>query len=332
MAGRTFVPSWQLSRKPVRYVIEGMIPETGVGILYGPSTAGKSLVALKMGLDLVNGAPFFGYETVKGDVVMCLGEGAADAGIRLEALIAKSVHEEPADDCSGNCTGTECRCTKTVWLEEEGLFYVKRPFALWDEGERRAAIAKFRSVGPNLRMVVFDTLTLFARGKSLEWPTPASQIMSYLKDMAEELGCFVLAVHHTNKDGKKMRGAQVLFDEADVVIRVSDGTITNEKQKTGSLFDPIPYEIEVVWWTDEETGERVQTALVHEEVEEEPPERTAPQENGRSIPLLNVVPPAREKPAATARNWSRAQVLGGKVMLALLFFGVPAARYYHILH
>src|SRR5580692_816596 len=112
MTRRTFVPGWQLSRTPVEYIVEDVIPETGIGILYAPSTEGKSLVALKLAVDMINGTPFFGHETVKADVAMCLAEGKADAGIRLQAYVLGNGREVQLDRCRGGCPIRKCSCTK----------------------------------------------------------------------------------------------------------------------------------------------------------------------------------------------------------------------------
>jgi hypothetical protein len=260
---------------------------------------------------------------------MALGEGQAGAGKRLEALIAESVHEEPADVCSGNCTGKECRCTKTAFLSEDGLFYYMKPFPVWDPAQRRAFISQLKAVGDNLRLVIFDTLTLFAYGKSLEYPTPAGIVMTALKEIAEELGIFILAIHHTTKTGKTFRGAQVLFDAADVVIRVENGVISNEKQKEGELFDPVDYEIVPVWWVDSETGERVTSAYVKEPDPAEQPVRTPPRGEDRPLPVINITDTSNGRRGGV-RTYTKAESWAGGIGTILFIMGfIDLVRYMH---
>jgi len=263
-----FLPAWRLDTTPPDYVVEGMIPELGIGIAYGPSTHGKSTVAFKLAMDIVNGVPFFGHPVARGQVVYCLGEGLYDAGVRKEAIIADSVRVVPLENCRGGCTGAECRCTETVHMTDEGLFLMSEPFSLAHERDLRAAITQMKRLVPDLRLVIIDALSDFNGGTSLEFPTPAGRVIAGMKQMSRELECAVLAVHHTGNDPSRMRGAKRLFDASDFVIRIADGTISSEKQKSGPPFAPASFWLEPVGWVDPETGKLVETVVAKEVLDE----------------------------------------------------------------
>jgi AAA domain len=219
------IPAAHLPLEPVHWLVEGMIPETGIGIWYAPSGTHKSFVALALAMAAGNGHPFLGHATAGGQVVYMMGEGQSDFPFRKEALVRYSA-------------GTEHP------LSEKNLWMVMKPWHLADKAAVQAWIARLSELD-NLRYVVIDTLSRFA-GASVTYPKPAGDIMENLAWMSRELstperGVFIMCIHHTMADGKRMKGSQTLFDMADVVIRQQAGMILAEKVKAGPLFAPVPY-------------------------------------------------------------------------------------------
>lgn len=86
----TLISANDLDTSPVQYLDAGnVIPRIGTGFMWGPSTAGKSLVALDLALAVANGTPWLGRKiNYPGHVAYCLGEGLSGFGVRTQARLA----------------------------------------------------------------------------------------------------------------------------------------------------------------------------------------------------------------------------------------------------
>lgn len=234
----------RLDTTPPEDVIKGMLPETGVAFLYGPSWHGKSLVVLAMEMAIANGLPFMGREVKQGRAVMSMGEGLYDAGVRKQALIM----------ASGEAG---------ITLSDAGLFFEDQGFDLGDKTQAQLAIQRWKPIA-GLQIAAIDPVTMFTGGRPIESPAVAARLMSNAIMISQQLRVLILLVHHTTKNSDDMRGAKVLFDLADCVIFVKDNVISHRKMKAGPLPDPAEFEIEPVGWIDDETGEMVRTAIVRQ--------------------------------------------------------------------
>lgn len=232
----------RLDASPVDEIIEGIIPDVSVGVMYGPSGTGKSLVLLAMQMAVTNDLPFMGRDVMPGSAVYCLGEGLQDAGIRIKALQYAAL-------------------TDGVQLSDGRIFYETKTFSLAVETDRQQAIERW-SVIPDLQLVVFDVLRQFAGNRSTAHGTSAAILVNGAKEIAKALGCTVILVVHTTKDESSFAGSQELFNLSDFFIKVANGAITVEKQKTGPRIPPVPYVIRRLSWTDPTTGRLVRSAFI----------------------------------------------------------------------
>jgi hypothetical protein len=244
-------PSHVLSRDAIDYVVDGIIPVEGVGLLVAEKYAGKSLALTAMALKVVNGEPFMGHETMKGDVVQCISEGYLDAGIRVTAAVLGSVRTEKLARCRGGCNLNRCTCTVKKADREEGLWFLKGEGTLSDRYETWKLIRRIRALTAlkkirNLRMVTFDTMQGFT--DNISSPGPAKEVMRNMALIADELGCFVLGLHHFNQDGRTIQGSPLLGNRADVIIAIREETIQADKVKAGPPFDDMPFEIKTISW------------------------------------------------------------------------------------
>ena len=93
----TLLNASDLDTSPVEFLTAG-IPRIGHGFLYGPSTAGKSLVALDLALAVANpGAKWCGHEVnYHGTVAYLMGEGVSSMGVRVKARLAREQSDQTA--------------------------------------------------------------------------------------------------------------------------------------------------------------------------------------------------------------------------------------------
>jgi hypothetical protein len=251
------------------FLVEGMIPLTGTGFIWGESRWGKSLLTNgELALAIANGTKFFGRATVQGSVAVCLGEGLYDAGVRKQARLAREQDDRFKIAAQLGVEHGDVEAAK-LWLDEQvpynddNLFYMTEPFVLpLDNGGEptrslRAAIDALSQV-PNLALVILDALSDFTPSLSISNDASANRIVQGMKMMARELDCVVIAVAHPTRDGSRMLGAGRLFNSSDFVMKVEpDGrtprgyqaaVVACEKNKYGPPFEPFGYYIDPCAW------------------------------------------------------------------------------------
>jgi hypothetical protein len=256
----------QLDTRPIEWLVDGMMPRVGAGFWYGKRWTGKSLAAdVELALAIANGTPFFGREVMRGTVIVGIGEGLLDAGVRKQARLAREQDDRIAK-AAYIAMGHGDDVAK-AWLDiqppyvDDNIRYLDEPFTLpitREDGEgeitrsMRAFIdraKKFHDLG----LVVIDSLSDFTGGLSISNDTSANRTMLGLKALVRELDCFVLCVAHPTEDGKKMLGAGRLGNAADVIVRSvpennTDGreisTVSCEKNKYGERWEPFSYIVE----------------------------------------------------------------------------------------
>jgi hypothetical protein len=257
----------QLDTSPPEWLVDGMIPRVGAGFWYGKRYTGKSLATdVELALAVGNGADFFGRKTVQGTVVVGLGEGLYDAGIRKQARLIR----ERADriEYAAQIAVAHGDDVAKAWLDaqpeytDDNVKYLTEPFTVpvtREDGEglmtrsMAAFISKIKAKKyRDLELIVLDSLSDFTGGLSISNDTSANRLMLGLKMLVRELDCFVLCVAHPTEKGDKMLGAGRLGNAADLIVRsvpendanAGNGmvsTVSCEKNKYGKRFDPFSY-------------------------------------------------------------------------------------------
>jgi hypothetical protein len=274
----TLVNASALDTSPPEFLIEGVIPRVGFGIWWGPSHIGKSLVvANEMALAVANGTPFFGRQVIQGNVVLALGEGTYDAGVRMQARIAREdrdrqqrIREIAGADGDQAAIGYELALLPYT---DRRVFVETSPFIVPVGRGNLISPSLINAVNgfaqiPDLEMVILDALPDFSGGESITNDTMATRFVMGLKYMVAALDCALICVHHATAKGDKMIGGIRLFNAADFVAHLAAdqtapdepdaATITCEKNKYGERFEPAGYTVEKhEWWEPErdEDGE-----------------------------------------------------------------------------
>jgi hypothetical protein len=230
---------------PPEWLIEGLVPQDGLVVLYGEPRAGKSFVALDWGLSVATGVPWLGHEVRSGEVVYIYAEGTRGLMRRAKAWLQE--HGEP-----------------------EALTFRAVPSAVSipDPGERSEFVDAVRSVSQHPRLIIIDTLARnFGAGNE-----SLAQDMNAFVHGCDELratfsGATVLAVHHSGKDQKRgARGSLALKGAADAEFALirSGNTLTlkTEKQKDGEEAKPMSLELAQVRLADGKTSLVVRSTKV----------------------------------------------------------------------
>ncbi len=125
-----------LDEAPADELIDGLIVQGSLFMLFGPKNLGKTFLTIAMAYAVVLGRLFLGLKVRRsGPVVLVLAEGGSRLGLRFGAW----------------------RAAHAITAPVEGLHIVKRPVNLTDAPAIDAFIARIQDLHPVL--VIFDTLS-----------------------------------------------------------------------------------------------------------------------------------------------------------------------------
>ncbi len=222
--GERFKPqSWQdlKARPKVDWMIDGLLLERSLAVMFGAGATFKSFLALDIALHLATGRSWHGRPVLAGTVVYAAGEGVDGLCARLDAW------------------------TNRYQVKELPHFYAMTEVPrLCDEADVSRLLARLKSMHTAPRLVIIDTLAWAMEGADENNTGDMTKAVSAAKRIRDELGCAVLIVHHTNKSGL-MRGNEALRNNVDCMIetRAEERRITLHcnKQKDRPNFADLTF-------------------------------------------------------------------------------------------
>jgi hypothetical protein len=207
------------------WLIPGLLPAHGIGMLYGESGSFKSFLALDMALSLAFGIPGqWGAPPVKNDVLFLAGEGpVATAKKRWPAWM--------------EWQNIEFRHDHRFFIMSEVPLYTDS--AAWENVKSDLAELKAKPA-----LIVIDTMTRLITGLDENSAKDASMVTKFMEQLARYYECFVLAIHHTGKDQNKgARGSSAFYANVDTVISTKlkqGGTeLRVKKQKDADVSEEL---------------------------------------------------------------------------------------------
>jgi KaiC/GvpD/RAD55 family RecA-like ATPase len=209
----------ETAEKPdLEFLIEGLIPEKGVAMIFGASSVGKSFVTLSLALHLAYGVPWNGVKQEPKNILYVVAEGSAGMKAREAGWMRKNGIQKYTDRF--------LKITQPVDLVTENGQYL----VLIDD-----AMTREQETGRKTDLVIFDTLSPCMAGADENSTAALSTVVKHAHFIAQTLNCAVLLIHHTGKDETKgARGAYALTCNVDAsiyVTRVSDKVLSLENQK-----------------------------------------------------------------------------------------------------
>jgi KaiC/GvpD/RAD55 family RecA-like ATPase len=189
----------ELFRLPaLEWLIEKVVPRSGVAMIYGQMSVGKSFLALAMAAAVSEGKSWFGLPVQQCPVVYCALEGEGGIQNRVKAY-----------------------CQKHGDLASKGVLYLLQPFSLLEEADVQRLAGKIKSGGAAGGMVVIDTLSHAMYGADENDFKAMGRVIAGAKALQREVGGVVLLIHHSGKDEKKgVRGHSSLPNMLDCAIEV----------------------------------------------------------------------------------------------------------------
>jgi hypothetical protein len=242
---RVLTLSEALTRAPTTWLVAGILPSDAVGTFYGDSGSGKTFVALDLALSIAAGRPYHGADTKHQTVAYVAGEGGGGLTRRVLAycqhhglvpgglnflLIGHSV------DLGGTTPGYDADALVDAILAEKPPEY------------------------PPIGLVVIDTRARNMGGLDENVARDAGVYVRQLDTIKERLGCCVIDVCHTGKDGDRgQRGSTAFLAAQDFTFRVSrtgqSVTIKTEKMKDDEPPEPRTFTLETVPLINQSNGQ-----------------------------------------------------------------------------
>ncbi|MEP1592891.1 helicase RepA family protein [Sulfitobacter sp.] len=238
------------------YMVKGWLDRNCLSMLYGPSNAGKTFVALDIAMHIAAGKTWRGLRVNGGPVLYIAAEGGAGIRNRLAAIRIDRPELAAAP----------------FTLLPIGL-------DLHGHGDALAVCEIMPDTSPAL--VVIDTLARSMGAGDENTAKDAAMFVRNCDLIREASGAHVMVIHHTGKDEERgARGSSALRAAVDNEIQVTaDGEILSRKQRDQPQPEPLHFKLRSVVLGEDEDGDPVTSAVVDEA---EPPTPTRKPLSGKN--------------------------------------------------
>lgn len=210
-------PVWPLRyigdrpRERQGYLIKGILPLKGVGLLAGQSRAGKTFMGIDMALSIIYGRDFLERKTKSGAVLWFAPEGAGEIEDRVFAARRERFGDDSdspipliwGTDIEGNTVDEVCATIKSQITIVKGECGIAD--GMWPDHP--------------LRIVVVDTLIAGFPISDENDNAECGRLMKQLAAIGNAEDVLILVVTHFGKTaGTGVRGASALTAGADVIL------------------------------------------------------------------------------------------------------------------
>lgn len=181
-------------RKPISWVVPGIIPEAGCGLLVSAPKVGKTRIAIEMALGLASGRKPLGIDLRK---QLSVGFFSLEDG---EYLFSSRLNE------SLNRDHGRFRFHWDGHIKPDMTWAPPEPMALFtnftqvdlsddlDQQRLRETIVKYE-----LKLVIIDTLSMAIGKSDVSNSKDMYAILKVVKNIAKTTGCAIMFIHHTRK-------------------------------------------------------------------------------------------------------------------------------------
>ena len=262
-----------------RWLVKKLLPETGVALLSGRSSSGKTFVALHLAQCIATDKPFAGRMIKrKGGTLFMAAEAAGDIPIRLQGLGAAP-------------SSTKQAPLPFTWVDDVPT--ISKPGALnrLVEIAREAEGGMRKKFGLPLALIVVDTMAAAAGFLDENDSANAQSVMNVLHQLTRATGALVMVIDHYGKSDKGgTRGSSAKEASADAVLVLvapndsgAQHTMTISKLRSGAKGTEFGFWLREVRLGDDEDGEPMSTCIVEFSSERRLPRFNSKISNGLSI-------------------------------------------------
>lgn len=233
----------------IQYLVGGLLPLNGYGIVYGRRGSGKTFEMLHLSLCIATGKEYRGHTVQPGGVAYIMSEGAAGLKKRINAWMK---HEQ------------------TSALDN---FYALTHSVQLNDPELRAHLdIAIERIPTNVKLLVIDTLARSVSGLDENSSADMTRFIGYIDEIRHRRNLAVLVVHHAGWNAAHERGSTVIGDAADWICAVSKDElqviVKTEKVKDDELPKPIHLNLIPIEGTGSVVLQQVEEETIQDELVE----------------------------------------------------------------
>jgi hypothetical protein len=276
-------------RAPLRaWLVNGLLPETGVGLISGQWGTYKTFVSLDLAAAVMAGLAFIDYPIARnGGTLFIAVEGASEIAARLQAVL-KSKYPDHADKLP------------FAWIDDCPRLLGPNAVKTLAELTREAADRMQKDFGVPLVLIIIDTMADaagYARSGDENDAALAQLVMHRCAQLSQLTGALVLGVDHFGKAAETgTRGSSAKEGRADVVLallgdKAISGEITNtrlavRKNRAGPGGRELPFSVRSVDLGTDANGEPITSLVIEWSGQPAPP---SDRHWGKSLRLLRRI-------------------------------------------
>jgi hypothetical protein len=234
-------------------VVKGLVPAKSLVILYGPSAAGKTFLAIHLAFCIALGKRFFGRRIRQGCVLYIALEG--QGGFAKRIVAARNEY--------GNPGRSFAQLKKSIVLARNKAN--NTDIASIIEAGKYVAL----EAGCPLALIIVDTYARAVAGDDEKEAACFAAVAKHANDIANQTGATVMLLHHPGKDAAKgPRGSSAITPGADAVIvierdsKASTRRVELEKVKDGEEGTLGEFTLKTLVLGEDEEGNKVTSCIV----------------------------------------------------------------------
>jgi len=294
----------------LRWFVKGIIPDAGIGAIFGASGTYKSFLTLDLLAHVSNGREWFGHRVKAAPVVYVPFEGQGGIPNRIRAWRTAQTAARYPDHLATFAPDEDVLSRVAIITE---------PLNLRDEAHRDLLVSTLLSSGWAGGILCIDTLAQAAEGIE-ENSSAMGEMIRIFRELQQRLGGVILLVHHSGKDETKgMRGWSGLHAAMDFVVECqregdSDARAANfrlAKVKDGTTGTSFGFQMQLVHIGVDEDGDPITSLTLRPAVLGERPEHPFKVGKGSKAGLREIDADLSAQDDAFVLGWARQQVVAG---------------------
>lgn len=195
---------------PMRYVVDGLLPEPIAAAIVAPGSTGKSFWLMQLAASVCTGVPFMGQAIPNPGAVLMLGaeDDGDEVSRRLHSIVRE--YEWDGDRLDPETLGERFYAFPLIGQDNRLVKDGER-----DEAKISAIINMARAI-PDLRLIILDPVSRFRSGEENS-NDDNTRFAEALEHIRKETGVTVLVAHHSRKGSQgdsadDVRGGSAFVD------------------------------------------------------------------------------------------------------------------------